>query len=63
MILLKELARLKDINVTDVIQIKDDYIPSQIEQLYRIAQDTYQRTRGKNTAYGRERHPFFRGIH
>ena len=40
-----DLARIKNIDVTDVIQI-DDYIPSQMETINKIALDTYKRTRG-----------------
>ncbi len=40
-----DLARIKNIDVTDVIQI-DDYIPSQLETINKIALDTYKRTRG-----------------
>ncbi|KAK4022364.1 hypothetical protein OUZ56_007835 [Daphnia magna] len=41
---IKDSARDKNIDVTDVIQL-DDYIPNQVETINKIARKTYQRTR------------------
>ncbi|EFX89873.1 hypothetical protein DAPPUDRAFT_39825, partial [Daphnia pulex] len=41
---IKDSARDKNIDVTDVIHL-DDYIPAQVETINKIARKTYQRTR------------------